>query len=68
MSHVINLSLIKGTIPYDLKSERAVPLFRMTEQKLGIYVLVSILTIIPMVFERAVHDRVESHLDQKKTS
>ena len=43
VSHVINLSLIQGTIPDDLKSARVVPLFMSNEStKVGYYCRVSI--------------------------
>ena len=67
MSHVINLSLIQGTIPDDLKSARVVPLFKKNDRtEVGNYRPVSILTIIFKIFERVVYGQVESYLDQKK--
>lgn len=67
LSHVINLSLIQGTVPDDLKSARVVPLFKKNDKtEVGNYRPVSILTIISKIFERVVYDQVESYLDQNK--
>ena len=67
LTHVINLSLIQGVVPDDLKSARVVPLFKKNDKtEVGNYRPVSILTIISKVFERVVYDQVESYLDQKK--
>ena len=67
LSHVINLSLIQGTIPDDLKNTMVVPLFKTNERtEVGNYRPVSILTIISKIFERVVYDQVESYLYQKK--
>ena len=67
LTHVINLSLIQGVVPDDLKSARVVPLFKKSDKtEVGNYQPVSILTIISKVFERVVYDQVESYLDQMK--
>ena len=70
LTHVINLSLIQGVVPDDLKSARVTYLFLKNSDKTEVcnYRPVSILTIISKVFERVVYDQVESYLDQKKTS
>ena len=50
-SHVINLSLIQGTIPDDLKSARVVPLFKKNYRtEVCNFRPVSILTIISKIF------------------
>ena len=67
LTHVINLSLIQGGVPDDLKSARVVPLLKKNDKtEVDNYRLVSILTIISKVFERVVYDQVESYLYQKK--
>ena len=67
LTHVINLSLIQGVVPEDLKSARAVPLFKKNDKtEVGNYRPVSILTILSKVFERVVYDQVESYLNQKR--
>ena len=67
LTHVINMSIIEGVVPDDLKSARVVPLFKKNDKtEVGNYRPVSILSIISKVFERVVYDQVESYLDQKK--
>ena len=67
LTHVINLSIIQGVVPDDLKSARVVPLFKKNNKtEVGNYRPVSILSIISKVFERVVYDQVEAYLDQKK--
>ena len=62
LTNVINLSLIQGAVPDDLKSARVVPLFKKSDKtEVGNYRSVSILTII-LEFERVVYDQVESYL------
>ena len=67
LTHVINLSLIQGVVPEDLKSARVVPLFKKNDKtEVGNYRPVSILTILSKVFERVVYDQMESYLNQKR--
>ena len=67
LTHVINLSLIQGVVPDDLKSAREVPLFKKSDKTdVCNYRPLSILTNIFKVFERVGYDQVESYLDQKK--
>ena len=66
LTHVINLSLIQGVVPDDLKSARVVLLFKKKDKtEVGNYRPVSILSIISKVFVRVVYDQVEVYLDQK---
>ena len=59
LRHVINLSLIQGIVPDDLKSARAVPIFKKNDKtEVGNYRPVSILSIISIVFERLVYDEI----------
>ena len=68
LTHVINISLIQGVVPDNLKSARVVPLFlkRSNKTEVGTFRPMSILTINSKVFERVVYDLVESYLYQKK--
>lgn len=67
LRHVINLSLIQGIVPDDLKSARVVPLFKKSDKtEVGNYRPVSILSIISKVFERVVYDQLETYLDERK--
>lgn len=44
-AHVINLSIIQGVVPDDLKSSRAVPLLKTTKQR-PVTIALSILKIV----------------------
>ena len=67
LGHVINLSLIQGIVPDDLKSARVVPLFKKNDKtEVGNYRPVSILSIISKVFERVVYDLIQTYLDERK--
>ena len=67
LSHVINLSLVHGIVPDDLKSARVVPLFKKNDKtEVGNYRPVSILSIISKVFERVVYDQIQTYLDERK--
>ena len=68
LGHVINLSLIQGIVPNDLKSTtRIVPLFKKIDKtEVGNYRPVSILSIISKVFERVVYDQIQTYLDERK--
>ena len=66
LTHVINLSIIQGIVPGDLKSARFVLLFKKSDKtEVGNYRPVSILSTTPKVFERVVYDQIETYLDQK---
>lgn len=61
LAHVINLSLIQGVVPDDLKAARVIPLYKKGHKtEVGNYRPVSILCIISKVFEPVVYDQVES--------
>ena len=64
IAHIINLSVITGVVPDDLKSARVVPLFNKTET--GNCRPVSILNIVSKVLERVIYDQFESYLLQNK--
>ena len=67
LRHVINLSLIQGIVPDDLKSARVVPNIKKNDKtEVGNYRPVSILSIISKVFERVVYDQLETYLDERK--
>ena len=67
LRHVINLSLIQGIVPDDLKSARVVRIFRKNDKtEVGNYRPVSILSIISKVFERVVYDQLETYLNERK--
>lgn len=63
LTHVINLSLIQGVVPDDLKSARVVPLYKKKDKtEIGNYRPVSILSIISKIYEKVVYDQVEGYL------
>ena len=67
LSNVINLSLLQGVVPDDLKSARVVPLFKKNDKiEVENYRPVSVLGIVSKVFERDVSDQIETYLDEKK--
>ena len=67
LRRVINLSLIQGIVPDDLKSSRVVPIFIKNDKtEVRNYRPVSILSIISKVFERVVYDQLETFLDERK--
>ena len=67
LRHVINLSLIQGIVPDDLKSARVVLIFKKHDKTEVVnYRPVLILSIISKVFERVVYDQLETYLDERK--
>ena len=53
LTHIINLSIIQGVDPDDLKSAKILPLFKKNDKtEVGNYRPVSILSIISKVFTR----------------
>jgi len=66
LTHIINLSLIQGRVPDDLKMARVVPLYKKSDKTdVGNYRPVSILTIISKIFERVVYDQIKQYLVKK---
>jgi len=66
LTHIINLSLIQGRVPDDLKLARVVPLYKKSDKTdVGNYRPFSILTIISKIFERVVYDQIEQYLVEK---
>ena len=66
LAHVINLSLIQGVVPDDLKSASVVPLFKKNDKLcVGNYRPVSILNIISKILERVVYDQVEKYFQDQ---
>ena len=67
IAHIINLSLITGVVPDDLKSARVVPSFKKSDKtETGNYRPVSILNIVSKVLERVIYDQFEGFLIQNK--
>ena len=67
LTHVINLSVIQGVVPDDLKLARIVPLYKRSDKtNVSNYGPVSILSIITKVFERVIYDQFDAYLTGKK--
>ena len=67
LTHIVNLSIIQGSVPVELKYARVIPLYKKNDKtEVGNYRPVSILSIISKIFERVVYDQVVGYLDDKK--
>ena len=67
LSHIINLSIIQGVVPDDLKTARVVPIYKKNDKTdVGNYRPVSILSIISKIMEKAIYDQLEQHLVKKQ--
>ena len=65
LSHIINLSIIQGSVPDDLKSARVVPLYKKNDKTdVGNYRPVSILSVVSKVLERVIYDQLDQYLSQ----
>ena len=57
LSHIINLSIIQGIVPDELKLARVIPLFKKNiKTEVGNYRPLSTLSVISKVLERVVYD------------
>ena len=66
LCHIINLSLIQGSVPDSLKSARVFPLFKKNDNtEVGNYRPVSILNVISKILERVVYDQRNDYLTSK---
>ena len=66
LAHIINLSVIQGVVPDDLKTARVVPLFKKNDKTdVGNYRPVSILSTVSKIFERVIYDQLEEYLANK---
>ena len=67
IADIINLSMITGVVPDELKSARVIPLFKKNDNtETGNYRPVSILNIVSKVLERVIYDQFEGYLLQSK--
>ena len=63
LTHIINLSIMSGDIPSDMKNARVVPIYKKNSKtEVGNYRPVSILSVISKIFERIVYDQLEKYL------
>ena len=69
LCHIINLSLIQGSVPDSLKSARVIPLFKKNDKtEVGNYRPVSIVNVISKNLERVVYDRLNDLTNLKRSS
>ena len=61
LTHILNLSLVTGNIPDDLKSARVTPIYKKNTVKLK-PVTISILSTISKLFERVVYNQLDQYL------
>ena len=61
-THIVNLSLIHGMVPDELKNARVVPLFKKNDRlSVGNYRPVSILNVFSKILEKVVFDQVDTY-------
>ena len=67
LTHILNLSLLRGVFPVELKSANVVPLFKADDPMLfNNYTPVSILCVLSKVFEKFMYSRLMSFLETQK--
>ena len=67
LTHILNLSLVTGIIPDDLKSARVTPIYKKNSKtEAGNYRPVSILSTISKLFERVVYNQLDQYLQDHK--
>ena len=55
LTHVINLSILSGEVPSDMKSARVVPIYKKNcKTEAGNYRPVSILSVVSKILERII--------------
>ena len=63
LTHIINLSIMSGDIPSDMKNARVVPIYKKNcKTEVGNYRPVFILSAISKIFKRNVYDQLEKYL------
>jgi len=66
-SHIVNLSIIQGAVPNELKSARVVPLFKKNDKtEVGNYRPVSILCVLSKILEKIIFDQAQEYLTSNK--
>ena len=65
ITHILDLSLSKSTVPKAFKEARVVPLYKKGGRgEVGNYCPVSILLVVSKIFERIVYDQLSKHIDK----
>ena len=66
LTHIVNLSLMSGVFPSELKIARVIPLFKSGDASLfSNYRPVSVLNLFSKIFERAMYSRLLDFLNRK---
>ena len=64
LTHILNLSLLEGVFPNELKIANVLPLYKADDDMLfNNYRPVSVLSVLSKVFERIMYDRLISFLE-----
>ena len=64
LTHVVNLSLTQGIVPYELKVAKVTPVYKNgNKDEINNYRPISVLPALSKVFERVMHSRVVSFLE-----
>lgn len=64
LTHVLNLSLTQGIVPFELKIARVTPIYKSGDNQLCInYRPVSVLTCLSKIFERCMYNRLFKFLE-----
>ena len=67
LTHIINMSIVSGIVPDELKIARVIPLFKLGDRSLFTYYRpVSVLPAFSKIFERAIYNRFLSYFDKHK--
>ena len=67
LTHILNMSIVSGIVPDELKIARVIPLFKSGDRSLFTnYRPVSVLPAFSKIFERAIYNRLLSYLDKHK--
>jgi exonuclease III len=65
LSYLINISFEQGTFPTILKKSVVKPIFKKgNKSELGNYRPITLIPVIAKIYERAMHNRIESFLDK----
>ena len=67
LTHIINMSIVSGIVPDELKIAHVIPLFKSGDRSLFTnYQPVSVLPAFSKIFERAIYNHLLSYLDKHK--
>ena len=67
LTHILNLSLLEGVFPSELKVANVLPLYKADDDMLfNNYRPVSLLSVLSKVFERIMYNRLISFLENNK--